>query len=150
MHDKDLTVRDFVKREIPERRNANAILRALMFCGLDFDAPAESILQKSADRAMWSYGIGIMRRSLYAQIREKIKNELEEKTMIKIFCDRCGNEISEQSPLAQKKFPSVTIYRQSCFSDITHEVNFCECCRNDFERFLSGWSLEKEKNNGKL
>lgn len=82
MHDKDLTVRDFVKREIPERRNANAILRALLFCGLDLDAPAESIMQKSADRVMWSYGIGIMRRSLYAQIREKIKNELEEKTMI--------------------------------------------------------------------
>ena len=70
--------------------------------------------------------------------------------MIKIFCDRCGNEVSKQSPLAQTKYPSVTIYRQSCFSDITHEVNFCERCRNDFERFLSGWNLEKEKNDGKL
>ena len=68
--------------------------------------------------------------------------------MIKVFCDRCGNELSEQSPLAQKKFPSVTIYRQSCFSDIPYEVDFCECCRNDFERFLSGWSLEKEKTDG--
>lgn len=70
--------------------------------------------------------------------------------MIKIFCDRCGNELSEQSPLTQTKFPIVTIYRQYCFSDIMREVNFCERCRNEFERFLSGRSLEMEKNDGKL